>query len=154
MFYPPNELPANRSIPFSPVIPVLAYPNVREAVEWLSDVFGFSERLQIADHRSQMKAGEGGIIIAEYMDRDRRPEAGADYVSHGVMVRVADVQSHYEHAAARGAEILEPPFDHIYGERQYSVKDIGGHRWTFSQTLSDADPDMWGRDHGVTLKPV
>jgi uncharacterized glyoxalase superfamily protein PhnB len=60
------------------------------------------------------------------------------------MVRVADAQRHYEHACSRGALILEPPVDHVYGERQYSVEDLGGHRWTFSQSIADVAPEEWG----------
>ena len=48
------------------------------------------------------------------------------------------------HALACGAEILEPPTDYPYGERQYKLRDIGGHRWMFSQTLADVHPDAWG----------
>ena len=50
----------NRSIPASTVIPVLIYPDVREAVAWLSEAFGFEERVKIGEnHRSQMNAGDG-----------------------------------------------------------------------------------------------
>jgi uncharacterized glyoxalase superfamily protein PhnB len=41
----------NRSIPASTVIPVLVYPDVREAVAWLSAAFGFEERLRIGEKR-------------------------------------------------------------------------------------------------------
>jgi uncharacterized glyoxalase superfamily protein PhnB len=139
-----NPLPSNRSIPPATVIPVLPYPSVRQAVEWLCDVFGFRERLRIAEHRAQLVFGGGAVIVAEYIDPERRPLAGVDHVSHLVMVRIDDVQRHYEHVLARGAEVLKQPVDHFYGERQYEVRDIGGHRWTFSQTLFDADPAEWG----------
>ncbi|MDQ3400594.1 MAG: hypothetical protein M3470_06310 [Chloroflexota bacterium] len=43
-----------------------------------------------------------------------------------------------------GARILQPPTDFPYGERQYTVVDIGGHRWTFSQSIADVDPGDWG----------
>lgn len=151
MFYEPHSLPANRSIPHATVIPVLVYPDVREAVRWLSEIFGFQERLQIADHRAQMVVGDGAMIVAEYVDRDHRPVPGADYLTHVVIVRIPDVQAHYERVKASGAEILGPPQDFEYGERQYFVKDIGGHHWTFSQTLTDADPGEWG-DENVRLK--
>jgi len=150
MFYSPDELPSNRSIPSATVIPVLAYSDVREAVKWLCEVFGFTERLQIADHRAQMVIGDGAMIVAEYIDRERRPISGADHVSHLVMVRIPDVQRHYEHAKEHGAQILQPPVDHPYGERQYVAKDIGGHRWTFSQTLADVAPSDWG---GTLISP-
>jgi len=31
-----------------------------------------------------------------------------------------------------------------FGVRQYTVKDIGGHWWTFSQNIRDVAPDEWG----------
>lgn len=151
VFYAPNQLPPNRSIPAATVIPVLVYPDVRAAVKWLSEVFGFIERLQIADHRAQIVVGDGAMIVAEYVDRDHRPQAGANYLSHVVIVRIADVQAHFEHAQLCGAEILQAPAEYPYGERQYMVKDLGGHHWTFSQTLSDANPEEWG-DENVRLK--
>jgi hypothetical protein len=41
--------------------------------------------------------------------------------------------------------IPEIPYpDYPYGERQYADEDHGGHRWTFSQTVRDVDPDEWG----------
>lgn len=141
----------NRSVPSSSVIPVLPYPDVRLATEWLCEVFGFVERLRIAAHRAQLNIGDdGAMIVAEYIDRMRRPEPGADHATHAVMVRVADVQGHYEHAMRHGAQIVQPPTDHPFGERQYVVRDLGGHRWTFSQTLADVHPSEWG-DRDVQL---
>jgi hypothetical protein len=46
----------NRSIPSATVVPVLTYPDVRKAVSWLIDAFGFEERVQIGeDHRSSSR---------------------------------------------------------------------------------------------------
>lgn len=39
---------ANRSVPSSTVIPVLAYDDVAQASDWLCRAFGFKERLRIA----------------------------------------------------------------------------------------------------------
>jgi uncharacterized glyoxalase superfamily protein PhnB len=52
---------SNRSMPASTVIPVLAYPNVSEAADWLCDAFGFTMRVRIADHRVQLNAGDGAV---------------------------------------------------------------------------------------------
>jgi uncharacterized glyoxalase superfamily protein PhnB len=59
-------------------------------------------------------------------------------------VRVADVDWHYEQARQRGVRILRPPADYPYGERQYTAEDLGGHRWTFSQSIADVAPEDWG----------
>jgi uncharacterized glyoxalase superfamily protein PhnB len=134
----------NRSIPSAAAIPVLIYPDVRAAVGWLTEAFGFVERLQIGeDHRSQMSVGEGGAVIIGDVRYDRVPPRPGE-VTHSVLVRVEDAKAHCEHARAHGAKMLEEPTDHMYGERQYSVEDPWGHRWTFSQTLEDVDPGDWG----------
>ena len=68
----------------------------------------------------------------------------SDVVSHSILVRVEDVDSHYQRALQYGARILQLPTDYPYGERQYNVVDLGGHHWTFSQSIADVDPQEWG----------
>lgn len=129
----------NRSIPSSDVIPVLEYSSVPEAVEWICRVFGFTERLRIADHRVQLTYGNGAMVVRDMTNR----EAGAP-LRHSLLIRVSDAHAHHARAVAAGAEVVSPPTDYPYGERQYSVLDIGGHRWTFSETITDSDPASWG----------
>ena len=82
----------NRSIPAATVIPVLIYPDVREAVAWLSAAFGFEERLKIGeDHRSQLNVGDGGAVIVGDVRQDRRPPREGE-TTHSVVVRVAYVR--------------------------------------------------------------
>jgi uncharacterized glyoxalase superfamily protein PhnB len=129
-------------MPPGAVIPELAYPDVRQAVGWLCRAFGFVERLRIGDHRAQLSFSEGSIIVTQQgPDSGARPPGGSD---HSIMVRVADVVAHYRRAMQAGAPIVSAPADYPYGERQYSVDDLAGHRWTFSQTIEDVDPKEWG----------
>jgi uncharacterized glyoxalase superfamily protein PhnB len=129
----------NRSIPASTVIPVLRYPDVLQAVAWLCRTFDFAERLRIGSHRVQLHVGDGAVVVTE----DGPPD-GTPSTTHSILVRVADVDAHHERAHAAGAAILNSPVTHPYGERQYSVTDIGGHVWTFSQSVDDVDPAAWG----------
>jgi uncharacterized glyoxalase superfamily protein PhnB len=124
---------SNRSVPEAAVIPELPYPDVREAAEWLSRVFGFKERLQIGDHRAQLVFESGAVIAIQ-----------GDAPGSTLLVRVADADAHHARAAGAGAKILSEPVDYPYGERQYSALDPGGHRWTFSQSIADVDPAEWG----------
>ena len=134
---------ANRSIPSSTVIPVLIYPDVREAVAWLNAAFGFAERVQIGEnHRSQLRFGEGAVIVGDVRHERRPPRAGE--VTHSVLVRVDDAAAHCERAREHRARILMEPTDFEYGERQYEAEDLAGHRWTFSETLADVAPEEWG----------
>jgi uncharacterized glyoxalase superfamily protein PhnB len=134
----------NRSIPSATVIPVLIYPDVREAVDWLSAAFGFRERVRIGEaHRAQLAFGDDGALIVADVRRDHRPPRPGE-VTASVVVRVEDARAHCEHARKHGAEILSEPTDYEYGERQYTAKDFAGHEWTFSETLADTAPEDWG----------
>ncbi len=123
-------------------MPVLGYRDVRAAVEWLCRVFGFTERLQIGDHRAQMIFREGAVVAVGWGAGGE--EAGSTLPSHSILVRVTGIDQHYARVVAAGARVGGPPTDQPYGERQYSVTDPGGHRWTFSETISDSDPASWG----------
>ncbi len=139
----------NRSAPDATVIPVLVYPDVREAVDWLTAAYGFAERVRIGEnHRSQLRLGDGALIVADVRG-DRRPPRQGE-VTHSVMVRVDDARAHCERARSRGARILMEPTDFEYGERQYSAEDPFGHQWTFTETLADVAPEDWG---GETVGP-
>jgi uncharacterized glyoxalase superfamily protein PhnB len=150
----------NRSMPACTVIPVLVYEDVAEAVEWLCDTFGFVERWHVGEHRAQLAVGDAAVVVGErrvaeaHRSSDptifRAPRRGE--VSHSVLVRVADVDSHYRRARQGGARIFRPPENFPYGERQYSAEDLAGHRWTFSQSIADVAPEEWGGTSGAGLE--
>jgi len=127
---------SNRSVSPCPVILVLGYPDPIVAAELLAQAFGFTVRLRIANHRIQMRAGEGCFTIAE----------GKTVPNHSIIVqvRIEDAQNHCERARRAGARILTEPTDHMYGERQYDAEDFYGHRWNFTETIADVEPESWG----------
>lgn len=126
----------NRSMPPAVIIPELPYPDVRQATDWLCRTFGFTERLRIGNHRAQLSFGEGSLVVTQGNN--------SSDASFSIMVRVEAIDSHYERVKQSGARIVSAPADYPYGERQYTVEDPGGHRWTFSQTIADVDPRTWG----------
>jgi hypothetical protein len=86
---------SNRSMPASTVIPVLAYPDVAEAVAWLRGAFGFTLRLGIGDHRAQLNAGDGAIVVTDGAPADA--PRGRD----SVMIRVEDARAHHDPRRSR-----------------------------------------------------
>ncbi len=134
---------SNRSAPAGPVIPVLAYPDVRAAVDWLVEVLGFVERVRIGSgHRAQLSFGEGSLIVADVSHSRAAPTGGE--TSQAVMLRVEDVASLCERVREHGGTILQEPRAFPYGECQCTFLDRAGHRWTLSQTLRDVAPEDWG----------
>jgi len=137
----------NRSAPRATVVPVLVYEDVGEAIDWLCATFGFRERLRAAGPggsviHAQLDIAEGAVMLGRQGAEFRPPRANE--VNQYVHVHVDDVDKHFEHARQCGARILKSPSNMPFGERQYSVEDIGGHRWTFSQSIADIAPEDWG----------
>ena len=134
----------NRSVPPVSVVPMLVYPDVRAAVAWLTDVFGFVERTRIgADHRAQLSIGhDGAVIVTDVGGARVPPTAGA--VTQIIRVRVEDANAQYERVVARGGRVLAPPTDREYGERDFLVEDLAGHRWEFCESIRDVAPEEFG----------
>jgi uncharacterized glyoxalase superfamily protein PhnB len=144
----------NRSAPRATVVPVLVYEDVGKAIDWLCATFGFKERLRAAGPggsiaHAQLDIGEGAVMLGRQGGEFAPPRANE--VNQYVHVHVDDVDKHFEHARQCGARILKSPADMPFGERQYSVEDVGGHRWTFSQSIADVPPEVWG---ATTARPT
>jgi len=134
----------NRSAPSATVTPVLIYPDVRAAVEWLQTAFGFDEKVRIGDaHRSQLAFGTDGAIVVADVRRDKVAPSGG-VVTQEIKLRVDDVDAALARALEAGAQVREEPKTYEYGERSCLVEDPFGHRWELTQTVQDVDPAEWG----------
>src|SRR4029453_5742231 len=107
----------NRSAPPATVTPVLIYPDVRAAVDWLESAFGFEERVRIGDsHRAQLRVGEdGSIVVADVRGGPGAPGGGP--VTQLGKGRVPDVDAGFARATDAGATANGEPTTCEYGER-------------------------------------
>jgi predicted enzyme related to lactoylglutathione lyase len=132
----------NRSAPPGPIVPCLGYEDVGKAIDWLCAAFGLTERLRTkpapdgAIHHAQLGVGLGAMILTtQHKGHTQR-----------IFVPVEDVHKHCERATKFGAKVVNAPADHEFGERQYTVEDLAGNQWTFSQSLADVPPEAWGAE--------
>lgn len=137
----------NRSAPKATVVPILVYEDVEKAADWLCATFGFKERLRagrpgLSATHAQLAIAEGAVMLGRQGGEFRPPRPNE--VNQYVTVHVENVDAHFEHAQRCGARILKPPTDMPFGERQYTVEDPWGHRWTFSQSIADVALEAWG----------
>ena len=141
----------NRSAPHARVVPVLTVADVRAAVAWYADAFGFVEHVRIGEgHRAQLGlpgSAAAELIVAEVRPGRRVPDALS---SHQIMLKVDDVHATVERVRAGGGRVVDGPTDWPYGERQATVDDPFGHQWTLTETLADTAPEAWG---GETITP-
>jgi uncharacterized glyoxalase superfamily protein PhnB len=135
------------------VVPFIGYEDAPAAIDWLTRAFGFREhedaRIMDGDTvtHAELDVGDGSVIFLstpsphyESPRRHRETCAAAaswsnnPWVIDGQLVRVNDVDAHYERARAEGATILRTPEDvEAAGTRLYSAEDVEGHRWMFAQ---------------------
>lgn len=135
----------NRSVPADVILPHIIYQDLDAAVEWLKRVFGFEEHYRYGEPVSgaQLHLGNAWIMV----NAAKKGEASPTKLGYGTQcltIFLQDVEGHYERAKAAGAKILEHPHETIYGEWQYAVEDLDGHRWLFSRHARDVDPADWG----------
>jgi uncharacterized glyoxalase superfamily protein PhnB len=140
-----QSLPDPATFPRMPdVYPRLAYNDERAALEYLERVFSLPEvreaRTDFGEHMlAWLRTGSGVVMIgranAEVHQISSPQTVGATTVQ--MMVYVRDVDSHYAHAVAEGANISMPLQDAFYGERRYEATDLEGHRWHFAERFAD-----------------
>jgi uncharacterized glyoxalase superfamily protein PhnB len=130
-----------------PVAVQLFYVDVRAAVDWLREAFGFSEVWTLAPQGELVMAslgtpGGGSVMISGLQGASNDGPTPNPYYS--VTVMVPDVDAHAARARAHGATLLTEPADQPWGYRDYEVLDHAGRQWNFSQHLHDVTPDDWG----------
>ena len=136
----------NRSVPADIVLPHIVYQDVGRAVAWLSKTFGFVEHYRYGSP-SEPNGAQVHLDKAYLMLRQTRGERSPTELGFGTQsltVFVDDVDAHYARAKAAGATIVEELHETEYGERQYGVVDLDGHRWLFSRHARDVNPSDWG----------
>lgn len=126
------------------IAPYLYYTDATEAVEWLTRVFGFTEKVRYVDaagevFQATLSAGGSDIHLAGVGD-EYWPAKGVDGpVGQLNVVYVDDVDAQFERvdeAVGDGVEVSRPQ-DQPYGARLFTVQDVGGNSWTFWQHISD-----------------
>ena len=106
------------------VFPALRYADGAAAIEWLSKAFGFEKHVVVPGPggsvaHAQLRFGAGMILLGSSTD------------STGTNPWATTPQGVYVRAKAAGADIVRKLADTPYGSREYSVRDLEGHLWSF-----------------------
>jgi uncharacterized glyoxalase superfamily protein PhnB len=86
-----------------------------------------------------LRVGDGVVMIGHANAEIHRIHSprGLGNTTVQMMVYVRDIDAHYAHAVAEGAEITMELEDAFYGERRYEATDLEGHRWHFGERHAD-----------------
>lgn len=129
------------------VIPYLAYADAPAAIEFLCRAYGFEAGVQmdmgngVLGH-AELHLDDNVVFLSTAFDEVGLASPRSLTAVHSqVMVYVDNVDDHYEHAKAAGAEIVEEIADQFFGDRNYRTVDPEGHQWIFSQHIRDVTPE-------------
>ena len=120
------------------IIPFLRYQDAPAAIDWLGRAFGFEKQMVVPGpdgiiEHAQLTLGPAVIMVSSLRDDElgmKSPrQLGA--VNQGIYVALDEVDPHYARAKAVGAEIVRELRDEDYGGRDYAVRDLEGHLWSF-----------------------
>jgi uncharacterized glyoxalase superfamily protein PhnB len=121
------------------VIPLLVYRDIAAAHDFLVRVFGFESGIIERSPDGQVVHGEvqagrttiwlHRASVAQGLDTGTSSDSG-------LVIHVDDVDAHFEHARAAGVQVEKEPVDQPYGQREYGVRDLEGHRWWFATPLN------------------
>jgi PhnB protein len=127
------------------VTPYLLYHDCDAAIDFLTSALGFTERYRMSGPDGKTNHAEleleGGVIMLGNPGDDYKSPNELGGRTQLVYIYVDDVDAHFEHAKASGADIQRDPEDQFYGDRTYGVHDPEGHSWSFATHVRDVSPD-------------
>ena len=130
--------------------PAPCYRDVRAAIRFLQDAFGFEVSMIIADAddnilHSEMSFGGGIVMVgSEWSDDHRSPANVGGKNTQSIHVHLEeDIDAHCQRARKAGAHVLQEPATQFYGDRTYRARDLEGHIWTFGQTVDHMTSAQW-----------
>ena len=129
------------------IIPYFVYENAPAVRDFLCEAFGFEKGLEFPGEggalmHAEVSLGDNLFMLATAMREMGHAAAGSLPGKHGsVMCYVDDVDAHFAHAKAAGAEIVSEPEDKFYGDRMYVAKDPEGVSWFFATHVKDVAPE-------------
>jgi len=122
------------------VTPYPLYEDGAAAVDFLTEAFGFREKMRSAGDsggfHAELEIAPGGSVIYVGQPADGLRNPSVVGKTSLVYVIVDDVESHFARAKAAGAQIVSEPKDQSYGYRHYGCTDPQGHEWYFASPIS------------------
>jgi uncharacterized glyoxalase superfamily protein PhnB len=127
------------------IVPILRYNDARAAIRWLCATFGFVELFSVPEsgefvRHAQLKLGTNIIMLGSIRSDDglASPRAlGA--ATQALYVYVDDLDAHFDRARLAGAQTAGPPRNTDFGSREYHVRDLEGHLWTFGTYVPNTE---------------
>jgi PhnB protein len=120
------------------ITPYLVVDGAARLIDFLVQAFGAEEHERFAAPGNRIGHAELRIGDSIVMLGDARPAYPA--MQAMLYLYVDDVDATYQIALSSGAEAVQPPADHFYGDRSGGVKDPCGNVWYIATHIEDVSP--------------
>lgn len=133
------------------ITPYLVIKGAAAAIEFYEKAFGGVEvmRMPQPDGRighAELKFGDSHVMLAdEFPELDVVSPKTLGNSPVGLLLYVEDVDKTVERAVALGAKIKKPVQDQVYGDRNGTIEDPFGHKWTVAVHIEDVSPEEMKR---------
>ncbi len=133
------------------VSPHLSIVGAAEAIEFYKSILGATERMRMAMPggaiaHAEIQIGDSVVMVGEEMPGSTDPSPktlGGTPVA--LFVYVEDVDDVFARAIDAGAQAVQEPENHFYGDRVAMFDDPFGHRWNVATHIEDVAPDEMER---------
>lgn len=126
------------------ITPYLIIKGAAKAIDFYKKIFNAKEMLRVDGPNGSIGHAELSIGDSVIMLADEHPEMNAKSPESppvSLLLYVEGVDSVFQNAVAAGAKVERPIADMFYGDRQGSIVDPFGHKWTISTHIEDVSPE-------------
>jgi uncharacterized glyoxalase superfamily protein PhnB len=123
------------------LIPYLCAADASAALDFYAEAFGAVERMRMVDDTGRLGHAEFTIGDVVFYLADEHPEYGVLSPSTlggspvSLQLLVDDVDTSYARAVSAGATGERPPSDQFHGNRNATLRDPFGHRWSLTRPV-------------------
>lgn len=143
---------------YNSITPYLVIKGAAAAIDFYRTAFNATEvmRMPMPDGRighAELRMGDSVVMLA-----DESPEAEAISPSTlggttvGLMIYVEDADSIFNKAISMGAKVKKPMATQFYGDRNGTIEDPFGHKWTIATHVEDVTPEEMKRRMDAMMK--
>jgi len=133
------------------ITPYLVVKGAAEAMQFYQNAFGAKEimRLDQPDDRighAEMQIGDARFMLAdEFPDMKILSPQTLGGSGTGLLLYVDNVDHVFNQAVRAGATVDRPLQNQVYGDRNATLIDPSGHKWTIATHIEDVSPEEMER---------
>ena len=128
------------------------------AIDFYKTAFNAAEimRMPQPDGRighAELRIGDSVLMLAdEFPEAEAMSPSTLGGTTVGLMIYVDDADSVFNKAISMGAKVKKAMADQFYGDRNGTLEDPWGHKWTISTHVEDVTPEEMERRMAAMAK--